>query len=154
MHKISLVCIGGLREQWAREASKLYRDRLSHAMDLNVLELPPSRQPNDAGQKVEESERLHISAGKLQGELWVLDETGEEMTSQAFAAALQEFRDRGEPLTFILGGSYGLTDKVRQAARRVIRLSAMTLPHELCRIVFLEQLYRATEINKGSGYHH
>lgn len=154
MQKVSLVCIGGLREQWAKEASKLYRERLKFALDLDVLELPPSRQPNDAGQKVEESERLLISAQKMKGELWVLDETGKEMTSQEFAQVLQDFRDRGEELTFILGGSYGLTDKVRAAARRVVRLSAMTLPHELCRIVFLEQLYRATEINKGSGYHH
>lgn len=154
MQKVSLVCIGGLREQWAREASKLYRERLSYALDFQVLELPPSRQPNDAGQKVEESERLLLSTEKMKGELWVLDETGEDMTSAAFAGALQDFRDRGEQLTFILGGSYGLTDKVRNAGRRVVRLSAMTLPHELCRVVFLEQLYRATEINKGSGYHH
>ena len=154
MHKISLICIGALREPWAKDASRLYADRLKHAFDFRVTELGPSHQPNASGQKVEESERLLISAQKTGGALWVLDETGEDMTSQAFADLIGTMRDRGEPVTFILGGSYGLTDNVRNAGKKVIRLSTMTLPHELCRVVFLEQLYRASEILKGSGYHH
>ncbi len=154
MHKVSLICIGNLRESWTKEASKLYVDRLKHVFDVRVTELVPSHQPNASGQKVEESERLLISAQKNGGVLWVLDETGEEMTSQEFAKEIETLRDRGEPITFILGGSYGLTDNVRSAGRKVISLSKMTLPHELCRILFLEQLYRASEIMKGSGYHH
>jgi 23S rRNA (pseudouridine1915-N3)-methyltransferase len=154
MHKISLICIGGLREQWAKEAAKLYLDRLKHAFDFRVTELVPSHQPNASGQKVEESERLLISAQKTGGVLWILDESGNEMTSQEFAQEIETLRDRGEPITVILGGSYGLTDNVRSAGRKVISLSKMTLPHELCRIVFFEQLYRASEILKGSGYHH
>ncbi len=154
MHKINLICIGNLRESWTKEASKLYVDRLKHAFDFRVTELIPSHQPNASGQKVEESERLLVSAQKTGGALWILDETGEEMTSQEFAKAIEAMRDRGEPITFILGGSYGLTDNVRQAGKKIIRLSSMTLPHELCRVVFLEQLYRAAEIMKGSGYHH
>lgn len=155
MYKISLLCIGTLRESWAKEAAKLYKDRLQYAIDLSVVELMPSHQPNEAGQKVEESERLIVSAQKMKsGEIWVLDERGKDMTSVEFAGELQKLQDRGEPVTFILGGSYGLTDNVRAAAKKVIRLSSMVLPHELCRVVFLEQLYRATEINKGSAYHH
>lgn len=154
MQKVTLLAIGALRESWAKDAAKLYRERLSHGMDLTVIELPPSRQPHSSGQIVEESERLLVSAGKQRGILWVLDERGEQMTSVALAGELAKLRDRGESLTVILGGSYGLTDHVRSAATRVISLSAMTLPHELCRILFLEQLYRACEILKGSGYHH
>lgn len=154
MHKISLFVIGTLREQWAKEGAKLYADRLKHVFDLRITEFIPSHQPNESGQKVEESERLLISAEKAGGELWVLDETGKQMTSQEFAQEIEKMRDRGEPITFILGGSYGLTDNVRSAAKNVISLSAMTLPHELCRVVFLEQLYRASEILKGSAYHH
>lgn len=154
MHKIALICIGQLREQWAKEAAKLYIDRLRRASDFTVTELGASHQPNASGQQVEESERLLISAQKTGGEVWVLDETGKQMTSTEFAKEIGAMRDRGEPVTFILGGSYGLTDNVRKAAKKVVSLSAMTLPHELCRIVFLEQLYRASEILKGSGYHH
>lgn len=154
MHRIALLCIGTLREQWAKEGAKLYSDRLKHVCDLRITELVPSHQPNASGQMVEESERLLVSAEKIGGELWVLDETGKQMTSQEFAADIGAMRDRGEPITFILGGSYGLTDNVRKRAQKMIRLSSMTLPHELCRVVFLEQLYRAMEILKGSGYHH
>lgn len=154
MQKVTLLAIGSLRESWAKDAAKLYRERLSHAMDLTVLELPPSRQPHSSGQIVEESERLLVSAGKQRGVLWVLDERGGQMTSGELAEELGKLRDRGEALTVILGGSYGLTDHVRAGAQRVLSLSAMTLPHELCRILFLEQLYRGTEILKGSGYHH
>ncbi len=154
MHRFTLLCIGNLREPWARDAAKLYTERLKHVFDLRITELVPSHQPNASGQKVEESERLIVSAEKTEGTLWVLDETGQQMTSQEFAEEIGKLRDLGEPVTFILGGSYGLTDNVRKAAKKVIRLSDMTLPHELCRVVFFEQLYRASEILKGSGYHH
>jgi 23S rRNA (pseudouridine1915-N3)-methyltransferase len=154
MHKLTLLTIGSLREPWAKDAAKLYADRLKRAFDFSVLELPASHQPNASGQQVEESQRLLISAEKMKGELWVLDERGTQMTSEEFAKQIGDRRDRGEPVTFILGGSYGLTDHVRGATKKVISLSAMTLPHELCRVVFLEQLYRASEILKGSGYHH
>jgi 23S rRNA (pseudouridine1915-N3)-methyltransferase len=154
MQKVALVCIGQLRESWAKEAAKLYIDRLRRAFDFTVTELVPSHQPNASGQQVEESERLLVSAEKIKGEVWVLDETGKEMTSEEFAVEIGKLRDSGEAVTFILGGSYGLTDKVRSSAKRVISLGKMTLPHELCRIVFLEQMYRASEILKGSGYHH
>jgi len=154
MQRITLLCIGNLREQWAKEAAKMYADRLQYAFDVRITELIPSHQPNASGQKVEESERLLISAQKAGGELWVLDETGKQMTSRAFADDIEVMRDNGEPITFVLGGSYGLMDNVRQTAKKVISLSSMTLPHELCRVVFLEQLYRASEILKGSGYHH
>ena len=154
MQKIALLCIGSLREQWAKEAAKMYADRLQYAFDLRITELVPSHQPNASGQKVEESERLLVSAEKAGGTLWVLDETGKQLTSRAFTDDIETLRDSGEPITFILGGSYGLTDNVRTAAKKVISLSSMTLPHELCRVVFLEQLYRASEILKGSGYHH
>ncbi len=154
MQRMTLLCIGALRESWAKDAARLYRERLGASVDLRVVELQQSRHPHPAKQREEESERLLLSARKQPGALWALDETGDALTSQKFAAEIGALRDRGEALTILLGGSYGLSDAVRSAARRVISLSAMTLPHELCRIVFLEQLYRAQEILKGSGYHH
>lgn len=154
MQKITLLTIGALKESWAKDAARIYRDRIAQSADLRVLELQSSRQPHAEGQRAEESERLLLSARKQSGVLIVLDERGEEITSSEFAQLLGAARDRGEPLQFILGGSYGLTDTVRSAARTVLRLSALTLPHELCRVLFLEQLYRGFEMLKGSGYHH
>jgi len=93
------------------------------------------------------------SANKIGGALFVLDEKGKGMTREQFSQLVGMAKDQGTHLVFLLGGAYGLTDDAKKSGR-AIRLSDMTLPHELCRVVFLEQLYRATEILKGSGYHH
>lgn len=153
MQKIALVSIGRLREPWAREASDEYAKRIRAWADLEILELAPSKGRTADAQKLEESDRMLMLLQKTKGTVWILDETGKSFTSPAFSVEITAARDRGDQLTFLLGGSYGFTDAVRRAGR-TIRLSDMTLPHELCRVLFLEQLYRAGEIAKGSGYHH
>src|SRR3989344_8345475 len=111
MQRITLLCIGRLREQWAREAAELYLRRLRPQLSLKVLELPESRGKTPAQQQAEESERiLKILERTIQGEIWVLDETGKGLTSKEFAGVLSGARDRGTPLTFVLGGAYGFTD--------------------------------------------
>ena len=154
MHKLTLLTVGGLREPWAKEAAAMYRERLRTSFDLTVTELPASRQTHAEGQKADESQRLLAAAKKLRGALWVLDERGKPMTSADFAEELSQLKDRGEPAVFLLGGAFGFDDEVRSAASKLLSLSRMTFPHELCRIVLLEQLYRAAQIMKGSGYHH
>ena len=90
----------------------------------------------------------------MKGSIWTLDEVGKEMTSQEFADQLSSLKDSGESVIFVLGGAFGLDNRIRDRADHIIALSKMTLQHELCRIVFLEQLYRAMQIQQGSGYHH
>ena len=154
MHKLTLLCVGSLKSPWARHGCEEFIIRLGHAFSLDVVEISASKQTDPAKQQAEESERLLAALAKREGEVWVLDERGKAMTSVQFADALGRSRDAGTPLTFVLGGAFGFTEEVRKRASRMLRLSDMTFPHELCRLVFLEQLYRATEINKGSGYHH
>ena len=154
MHHITLLCVGSLKFSWAKSACEDYADRLSHSLKLEIVELPASRSRELEQQREEESERIIQALEKRGGMVWVLDERGKEMDSTTFSKELQVAKDRGDAMTFVLGGAYGLNDTVRKKANRLLRLSAMTLPHELCRVVFLEQLYRAQEIGKGSGYHH
>ncbi len=154
MHHITLLCIGSLKFPWAKTACEEYIGRLKHSLKFEIVELPASKAREPEKQREEESERIITALEKRSGIVWVLDERGKEMTSQVFAEELQMAKDRGDEVTFVLGGAYGLNDAVRKKANRLFRLSAMTLPHELCRVVFLEQLYRAMEIGKGSGYHH
>ena len=149
-----MLCVGSLKFSWAKEACRDFADRLSHSLKLEIVELPASKAREPEKQRGEESERIIAALEKRSGIVWVLDERGKEMTSVAFSKEIQTTKDRGEEITFVLGGAYGLNDGVRKKANRVFALSAMTLPHELCRVVFLEQLYRAMEIGKGSGYHH
>jgi 23S rRNA (pseudouridine1915-N3)-methyltransferase len=153
MQKIVLLTIGRLKESWAQDAAAFYGDRLKRVLKLEVMELPASRETDPERQRQDESRRILKFIDGYDADIIVLDEKGKTMTSPAFAADINHARDTGRTLLFILGGSYGLTDEVR-AAGKTLRLSDMVLPHELCRIVFLEQLYRATEINRGSDYHH
>jgi len=153
MQKITLLSIGKVRTPWIADGCAEYAKRLKTAASLLLYELPPGKSPDPARQRDDESGRILETARKLKGEIIVLDETGTRVTSAQFAEALAGARDTGTHLIFLLGGAYGFSDSVRQAGK-TLRLSDMTFPHELCRLLFLEQLYRAGEINRGSGYHH
>lgn len=153
VQRIVLITIGRIREPWAKDACAFYTERLNHALKFTVIELPASRETDAVRQKEDESRRLVKFLKGYDADLWILDERGKGMKSTAFAKEVGIAKDAGRTMVFVLGGSYGLTDEVR-AAGRLLKLSDMVLPHELCRVVMLEQLYRATEIGKGSGYHH
>lgn len=153
MQHVTLLCIGSVKESWAKEACALYLERLSRVAKFDVVELPASKEKDPEKQQRDESARLIDSANKLGGALFVLDEKGKGMNSEQFSVLVGAAKDQGLHLVFMLGGAYGLVDDVKRAGKS-IRLSDMTLPHELCRVVFFEQFYRATEILKGSGYHH
>jgi 23S rRNA (pseudouridine1915-N3)-methyltransferase len=150
MNKITLLAVGSVKTAWAKEGCEQYLGRI----DIDVIEVPASKQKDEVKQKQEDSDTLLRKLEKMKGEVWVLDETGTQMTSLTFAKTLEQCRDCSVPLIFVLGGAFGLTDDVRQRADKMLRLSDMVLPHELCRVVFLEQLYRAHQIQKGTGYHH
>lgn len=153
MQHVTLLCIGSVKESWAKEGCEFYLERLERAAKFEVVELPASKEKDPEKQKEDESLRLIASANKIGGALFVLDEKGKGMTTEQFSQLVGAAKDQGTHLVFLLGGAYGLIDDVKRAGR-AIRLSDMTLPHELCRVVFLEQFYRATEVLKGSGYHH
>ncbi|MDO8648543.1 MAG: 23S rRNA (pseudouridine(1915)-N(3))-methyltransferase RlmH [Candidatus Peregrinibacteria bacterium] len=154
MQRITLLTVGKLKESWAIEGCSQYIDRLVRAVDLAIVELPASKERDPEKQRIDESQRLIRTMQKMDAGVWLLDERGETLTSPQFSQVIGAARDAGRSLCFLLGGSYGVTDALRSVAQRKLRLSTMTLPHELCRVVFLEQLYRAMEILKGSGYHH
>ncbi len=154
MHHITLLSVGKIKSHWAADGCSDYITRLRHHCNLTITELPAGRAKDSKKQREDESEQILHALQRLKGELWLLDEKGQSQTSAQFALFLAKARDRGTPLTFILGGAYGVTDDVRAAVKGSLRLSDMTLPHELCRLVFLEQLYRGCEIVKGTGYHH
>lgn len=153
MQKITLVSVGRIKESWAHEAAAFYTERLKHAIQFTVTELPASRETDSRRQTEDESRRILKFIEGYDADIYVLDEKGKNMTSPQFAEVVSAAKDQGRTLLFLLGGAYGLTDEVKKTGK-ALRLSDMVLPHELCRVVFLEQLYRATEINRGSGYHH
>lgn len=154
MLHVTLLAVGKIKSPWLLEGCEDYIGRLKRSLKFELVELPASRERDAARQREEESAKLIAFIKKHDADVWLLDEKGERMASHEFSFFVSQARDAGRPLLFVLGGAYGMTPEVRKAARGSMRLSDMTLPHELCRVVFLEQLYRATEIMRGSGYHH
>lgn len=154
MQKVTLLTVGSPRSSWIKDGIEEYICRLLGAFDFNILPVQASKSKDPNKQCKEESQRLLSAIEKQEGDIWVLDESGKEFSSKEFADAISQAGDIGIKITFVLGGAYGLSDEVRSRADHIIALSRMTFPHELCQLIFLEQLYRVTQIQKGSGYHH
>ncbi len=147
MQKISLISVGKIKTSWIKDGCELFADRLSHSCDFSERIL-------SSGEAKGEHERIAEALEKTLGTIVLLDELGEEMTSKEFAQWIGKKRDTGETLTFVIGGAYGVDERIRKSAKKIIAISRMTLPHELCKLMFLEQLYRAHTILEGRGYHH
>lgn len=154
MWKVTLICVGAIKTSWICEGCAYFCERLKSDCKLEVIELTASKARDAQGQIQEESKRIIDALKKRKGVVWILDKIGKQMYSEEFSHALSAFGDRGQSLTIVLGGAYGLNDAVHERADRMLSLSPMTFPHELCRLIFFEQLYRAVQIGKGSGYHH
>lgn len=154
MQRLTLLTVGKVKTSWINEGCAEYFSRMRGGAKLEVLEVSAGKEKDPAKQREEEGAKLIAAIRKIDGDAWVLDEKGERMTSHEFAFFLSQAKDVGRHVVFVLGGAYGLSTEVRKTAKGSLRLSDMTFPHELCRLVFAEQLYRALEISKGSGYHH
>ncbi len=147
MHRLILLSVGKIKTRWIKDGCELYAERLGHFCDLTERVL-------GAGEEQEERQKIIGVLEKTDGVIVALDEKGKEFSSSEFAVWTRKQRDSGLSVIFVLGGAYGLDDRIRSKATLVLSLSRMTLPHELCKLVFLEQLYRAQTILVGSGYHH
>jgi len=145
--------VGQLKTSWIRDGCSTFRKRLSSLTMFDIDELKASKENRPQRQIRDESDRL-LNAFGGEDVLVILDECGKDMMTEQFSDFLTEQKDRGLSVTFVIGGAYGFDDRVREAGTCVLRLSAMTLPHELCRLIFLEQLYRALDLARGGQYHH
>jgi 23S rRNA (pseudouridine1915-N3)-methyltransferase len=157
--KMKIACVGKLKDSFYREAAAEYTKRLSRFCSLEIAEVadekaPESFSPAEEVQvKEREGERLlgRIAPGEF---VICLAIGGKRYSSEAFAQLLQDRFDRGVAcVTFVIGGSLGLSPAVLARADARLSISDMTLPHGLCRVVLLEQVYRAFKINAGEPYH-
>lgn len=159
MLNIKIICVGKLKEKFYTAAAAEYMKRLSTLCRLEVEELPESRlsaQPSQAEveaalKKEGESIALRIPAGALTVALCV---EGKQLSSVRFSQFLEACALKGRSkLCFLIGGSEGLSEEVKEKAEVRMSMSEMTFPHHLARIMLLEQLYRAFKIAEGGKYH-
>ncbi len=149
---ITIVAIGKKHESWIQPGLERYQKRLSGAYTAQWVLLPHSQlQGNSA--RHEESQRLQkYIAGS--NHIMLLDETGTELSSPQLANALQKQHIHSKKVTFIIGGAYGVSEQLRQSVDFVWSLSPLVFPHQLVRLLLIEQLYRAQTIANQQPYHH
>lgn len=155
--KIRLVTIGKTDAGWVRTGMDVYRDRLRHYIGFSVTELPDIKNPGAMNR-----EQLKIREGELilknlapSDHVILLDEKGREFSSTEWASDLEDkLSHLSGDLVFVIGGPYGFSEAVYSRCRSKMSLSRMTFSHQMVRVIFLEQLYRAFTIMRGEPYHH
>lgn len=156
---ITILAVGKLKEKYLKQGIDDYIRRLGPYAKVAVVEVPDEPAPETmseaeiAAVKRAEGERL---LGKLAPDAYTiaLAIDGKAMTSEAFAAKLDDLATYGKSkIAFIIGGSNGLSDEVLRRADFKLSFSSFTFPHQLMRLILLEQIYRAFKINRGEPYH-
>lgn len=157
--KITLITVGKIKEKYFTDAIKEYAKRLSRYCKLEILELADEKTPDGASEaeemqiKAKEGERI-LKAVKDNAYVFALAIQGKKMSSEDFADTINRLGIGGDShLMFIIGGSLGLDERVLKRADRLISFSDMTFPHQLMRIILLEQIYRAYRIIQNEPYH-
>ena len=159
MQKVTIICTGKLKEKFYLDAAAEYAKRLSRFCTLTILELPEDRLPESpspaqieaALAREADAVRAKLPAGCL---LIAMCVEGQERSSEALARYLAEAAARGAGhIVFLIGSSYGMHPSLKQQADLRLSMSPMTFPHHLLRVMLLEQIYRAYQINAGSKYH-
>ncbi len=156
---ISIICIGKLKEKYWSEAVTEYSKRLKRFCNLEIIELRESRLPDKAGKAeedaVKENEGEEILK-KIKDNMYVitLEVQGKKLSSEKLAMHMEKLVLEGNSnIAFIIGGSLGLSPAVSKRANYSLSFSDMTFPHQMMRVILLEQIYRSFKINHNETYH-
>ena len=155
--KIALLMIGKTDARYFAEAIDEYRQRLTHYVPFEMQVIPDiknAKNLSESQQKEREGEML-LKALQAGDYIVLLDERGKEMTSKQFASYLEKkMGSVSRRLVFIIGGPYGFSEALYKIANEKLSLSQMTFSHQMIRLLFIEQIYRAMTILNGEPYHH
>lgn len=156
---IQIICIGKLKEKYWTDAIAEYSKRLSRYCTLEIIELKESRLPDKASAADEENVKLEegraiLKAIKDGTYVITLEILGKQLTSPELADKIQTLSIEGKSnVAFIIGGSLGLSAEVSKRADYKLSFSKMTFPHQMMRVILLEQIYRGFKIIKNEAYH-
>ena len=149
---IKLITVGSIKEKYLQEAIKEYSKRLQKYTNLELIEV------KDEG-VVEPQKAIEIESSRIEKYLnnkdyvITLEIEGKEYSSLEFAEKIRNTLIENSNITFIIGGSYGLSDSIKERSNMHLSFSKMTFPHQLFRVILLEQIYRAYKINNNESYH-
>ncbi len=157
--KISIICVGKIKEKYFRDAIAEYEKRLGKYCKLEILEVTDEKTPDNAGEALEEQIKEKEAARILKyvkddAYVYTLEINGDNPDSEGLAKQINTLGIQGKShIQFIIGGSLGLHHSVSKIADKSISFSKMTFPHQLMRVILLEQIYRSYRIIMGEPYH-
>lgn len=156
---IKIVCVGKLKEKYLEQGIAEYKKRLGRFCKFQIIEVPDEKAPETLSEgeiaqvKAKEGEKI-LSKIKDREYVYALAIEGKQRSSEEFAVELDQLATYGtSDITFVIGGSLGLDPAVLKRANTLISFGKLTLPHQLMRLVLIEQIYRGYMINSGSPYH-
>ncbi len=155
--KITLLMIGKTSQPQLVKLLEEYQNRLKHYVPIDVIVIPELKNTKSISENEQKEREGDFLLKQIEpaDELYLLDENGKQYTSVEFAAFISKKQiTLNKRMIFVIGGPYGFAPKVYQRANGLISLSKMTFSHQMIRVIFLEQLYRAMTIIKGEPYHH
>lgn len=156
---IDIICIGKLKEKYWTDAVNEYVKRLKAYANVSIVELKESRLPENASPKDEENVKLEEGRSILKSikdstYVITLEIKGKQLSSEELADKMSDLAINGKSdIAFVIGGSLGLSPEVSERSNYKLSFSKMTFPHQMMRVILLEQVYRAFKINRNETYH-
>ena len=148
---IKIIAVGKIKEKYLLEAIKEYEKRLSKYTKLSIIEVPDV--DYDINKTLETESESILKYINDKDYIITLDIEGNQISSTEFASKMNDTFNHYSDITFIIGGSYGLHDKIKKLSNYSLSFSNMTFPHQLFRVMLLEQIYRTFKINNNETYH-
>ena len=157
MIHVNIICVGKIKESYLKEAILEYSKRLSKYCKLKIIEIPDEQIPTNLNEKlsnnIKSCEGNKILSNIKNSYVISLDLNGKQYTSEEFSRKIENISLNNSEISFIIGGSLGLSNEVINASNELICFSKMTFPHQLIRIFLLEQIFRAFKISNNETYH-
>lgn len=149
---IKIITVGKLKEKYLIDAVEEYKKRLSKYTKIEIIEVKDESSYEEDKNKEKEAENIIKYIGEKDF-IITLEIDGKEISSVEFASKIENIFNINSNITFIIGGSYGLSNRIKELSNYKLSFSKMTFPHQLFRVILLEQIYRTFKINNNESYH-
>jgi 23S rRNA (pseudouridine1915-N3)-methyltransferase len=149
---IKIICVGKIKEKFYREALEEYKKRLSKYTKLKIIEVEDINLDNEELIKQKEKEQILKNIEK-KDYIITLEIEGKQLSSVELSKKIEEIETFNSNITFIIGGSYGLDNEIKNMSNYKLSFSKLTFPHQLFRVILLEQIYRSYKIKNNESYH-
>jgi 23S rRNA (pseudouridine1915-N3)-methyltransferase len=152
--KLGILAVGHKLPDWVAKGCAEYIKRMPRELPLNVVEIKPEQRGSKTREQLLAAEKSRLQAAlPAYGRIVILDERGDDLSTLKLAQRLEDWMREGGDTAFIIGGADGIDEELKQRANDRIRLSSLTLPHAMARLILCEQLYRAVSVIKNHPYH-